>query len=145
LRDLLPGCLLVSPQGEVMLIDLYRLGLYPDSGPDATVGPLRPLRRFPAPERAAPLDEYGIELLDPGLWGIGFLSSFLQAEETRVSQRGRFITLRFSGLRDGLPADAFLLLDSKANPSSASRAAVRAIAWPVDLDDPGPALAVSDD
>lgn len=129
LQELLAGCLLCTGRGELLLLDLYRLGL-------AVETPEPSLRLVPAPELPAGPDGDGPELLDPSVWEATQLAALLHPEETRVSRRGRFVALHFAGQRDGLPIDAFVLLDTEA---------ARVLVWPAELDGPPATLAISDD
>ncbi len=135
LREVLPSCLLLTPRGELLILDLYHLGL--SASP---IGLMRfmGLRMCPAPDGVS--EDEGAELIDPSLWEPGLLSALLLPEEIRISGGGRFVSLRFSGRRDGLPLDAFVLLDTRRAAGPAAP-----VAWPILLDGPAPVLAISPD
>lgn len=136
LRDLLPGSLYCCPQGGLLLLDLHRVEL---SIAGREGGALGPIRAAALPPRKWLPEDAGAAPLDPGLWEPGALAALLHPEECRLSPRGRLAALRFAGVRDGEPVDAWLVLDTAA-PGGA-----RALAWQAELSGPAMALALGED
>lgn len=130
--ELMPGCALVTPRGEVLLLDLHRLGmrLLAREGTSRT--------RVCGVVGAAGLasEEEGPELLDPLLWEAPVLAGMLQSEETQVSADGGLVALRFTGARDGAAVDTYLVLAGAEHK--------RPVAWAADLLGPAPGLALGE-
>jgi hypothetical protein len=156
LREVLPSCLLLSPRGELLVLDLYHLGLSARPVGELRLMGLRPLGAPTGPDgthrdHKGHSDDEGTTLLDPSLWEPGLLSGLILPDDIRVSCLSRFVTLHFSGRRDGLPIDASVILDTRRPASLAETAnlphpsTTAPLCWPVLLDGPAPSLAISAD
>lgn len=128
LSDVLPGCLLCTPAGGLILVDLFRLGF------SVVKGHLPVLQGI---EGHGDTLEWA-PLVERSLFGPTELGSLLCPEETKVSGSGRFLFFRFVGRCDGQPLDGYLLLEG-------GKTSARALGWPMDLDGPTPPLAISED
>lgn len=150
LREVLPVCLQPMPGGDLVLCDLFGLGLSlgqevpvgADGGgaalevvPRVTASGVE-VRALPGPCARGGEEEWA-ELLDPALWGLSTLCALLAPEDVRVSEGGRYVALRLSGRRDGQPVDGVLVLEMDLHRGA------RAVAWPMDLDGPAPGLALA--
>lgn len=115
LADLLPVCLLVAPGGELLLIDLFHLGLsgrFSDAGLtlrcvdgpkteyDTEVLTDEELDAQSASTHLAPPEEW---LLEPRLWPPDVLAGLVDLSNTFVSDDGGTAYFALDGIHDGEP------------------------------------------
>lgn len=105
LSELLPHCLLLTPDGGLLVFDLFGLGIHAvkltDTDPSHSIPKLR-LAAAPRPESdGAPDDAPITDRLDPAGWPLDVLWDLIESAKTELGPEGLAVTYRLSGQHDG--------------------------------------------